>query len=763
MRESIVFFVKEFIKTEQLRYPKHILFLFFLFLFTQEGRAAHIIGGDMTYECLGNDNYRITLKLYRDAAGGGAEFDGSPGSIGPATISIYEGNNLFTSVNLGAPVESDIDPSVENPCLIIPPNVAVEEGIYEFTLSLPQSSQTYTISYQRCCRNNTITNIFAPGDTGATWTIDITPEAQQSCNSSPVFNSLPPIIICADTDINFDFSATDPDGDLLIYELCAPFTGGGNNTTAPETPGGVAPDPDLPPPYDFVQFSVPYNALDPLGGDPAVEINSSTGLITGVPNVLGQFAVGVCVFEYRNGELLSTVRRDFQFNVAECEPTVVADIVEDEILDDQSFRVISCGESAVTFVNESFQEQFIDNYYWEFDINGTIERIENVWSPTVDFPSNGIYNGVLVLNENTTCADTANIVVEIYPDIVTDFEYEYDTCVYGPVAFTDLSFSNAGPDEITDWLWDFGDGTTDTVANPQHLFQIPGNLPVSLTITDSNDCTETYTEVIDYFPVPTLIVIAPSTFIGCVPAEILFDNLSVPIDETYDILWDLGDGNTSTDISPLHTYEEEGIYTIAVEITSPIGCFTDTIFPNLIDVRPSPIAGFTYTPEMLSNFEPTISLIDQSVDAALFEWNIDNGVFESFFQNPEYTFPDTGQHVVQQVVIHESGCTDTTTAVIDVEPQVRYFLPNAFTPNYDGVNDEFRGNGILAGATDFSFEIWNRYGELIFETDDPFMSWNGRKNNTGRDAPQGVYVVVVSYVNPRGEKIDLQGFATLLR
>jgi len=86
--------------------------------------------------------------------------------------------------------------------------------------------------------------------------------------------------------------------------------------------------------------------------------------------------------------------------VAECEPTVVAEIQSDEILANDEFRIISCGENTVSFVNESFQESFIDDFYWEFDIGGSTERIED-WDPIVEFPEDGIYSGVLVLNEGT--------------------------------------------------------------------------------------------------------------------------------------------------------------------------------------------------------------------------------------------------------------------------------------------------------------------------------------------------------------------------
>ncbi|MCC6724700.1 MAG: gliding motility-associated C-terminal domain-containing protein, partial [Saprospiraceae bacterium] len=169
-----------------------------------------------------------------------------------------------------------------------------------------------------------------------------------------------------------------------------------------------------------------------------------------------------------------------------------------------------------------------------------------------------------------------------------------------------------------------------------------------------------------------------------------------------------------------------------------------------------------YSPSQLSNLLPTAQFTDQSTDAVKWRWVFGTSGI-SIEQNPMHTFPDTGLQVVQLVVFHPSGCTDTIQKLLDVIPEVRYFLPNAFTPNGDGTNDGFRGNGMMEGATDFKLRIWNRYGELLFETDDPSESWNGRKHNDGDLAPQGVYVVVVTYTEPRGEKKELRGYATLIK
>ncbi len=756
---------------------KQIFTIILLLLAVLFVEARHIIGGEITYECLGDVNgvrrYRFTMRVYRDCYSGGAPFDGQNG--GGANIGVYRcGVNQdcgdLTQFNalttLQAPLRSvrSVDPPNFS-CLELPRNVCVEEGLYQFELSLPIVDESYHIVYQRCCRNETISNITAPGDAGATYSVEITPTAQQLCNSSPTFNQFPPIVICVDQPLEFDHSATDSDGDQLVYSFCAPQLGGGKFGT-PENPGdagacnGVIPSPPCPPPFDEVRFVAPtYNFLRPLGGQPQVTINTNTGVITGTPNQLGQFVVGVCVQEYRDGVLLSELKRDFQFNVTNCQPTVIADIQKDSIIGGKQYLVNSCGNNTIRFINESYQRQFIDTYSWQFDIEGEIETF-SAWDAVVTFPDTGRYQGILVLNPNTECGDTANIFVNIYPEITADFEFEYDTCIAGPVAFTDLSVSGAG--DIVKWNWEFGDGNASSSQNPEHTYGIPGNLPVTLSATDINRCTDEITKTVNYFPVPGLIVVAPSEFTGCVPADIFFDNLSTPIDETYDIRWDFGDGDTGSDISPTHEYDEVGTFTVAVEITSPIGCKTDTIFTNLITTLPSPTADFSFFPTELSNLDPTASFTDLSREAVSWQWNMGN-IATLSEQNPTFTFPDTGRQAIQLIVTHPSGCQDSITQFLDIVPDVRYFLPNAFTPNSDGSNDFFRGTGVLTGVQDFSFTIWNRWGEKVFETSDPEEAWNGKKNNSGQDLPNGVYVCIVQFEGPRGERYEFQEFATLIR
>lgn len=745
-----------------------VCFIVCMVIFAGIVQAKHIVGGVMSYQCLGNNQYRFTLKVYRDCAGGGAPFDS------PAQIGVYLCGNTINCVSLNQKAtyaepdvlvgdEANIPPPVY-PCLTVPPVVCVEEAVYVFNLNLPKSVNSYHVVYQRCCRNNTISNIIDPENSGATFTIEVTPEAQQFCNSSPVFNEFPPTLICANEPLNFDHSASDPDGDQLVYELCAPLLGGGPNGT-PGNPGnaagcnGVVPGPACPPPFSNVLFAVPGYSYDkPLGTGSQISIDPVTGLLKVKPSLIGQFVVGVCVSEYRNGVLLSKVRRDFQFNVTNCEPIVNAAIKNDEIVGNQQFVVNSCGSKVVDFINQSSPKSNIFSYEWHFE-DGTPQTVTSLNS-TITFPDIGTYKGTMIVNKGTVCADTAIIFVNIYPDIKADFVFDYDTCTAGPVQYTDKSYSEAG--KIENWIWDFSDGSLSSETNPGHEFNAPGNYPVKLKVFDLNGCSDSLVKNVAYYPVPPVIIIKPSSFIGCVPANIKFINESYPLDSTYEIIWNFGDGGTIDAVSPDHLYNIPGIYDISINITSPIGCKTSAVFNKLIKIEPSPTADFDYTPSDPSNINPVVTFQDASKYAVSWGWDFGDGG-KSFIQNPIHTFKDTGMYSVTLYVKHQSGCLDTLTKILDVKPIITYFLPNAFTPNGDGINDEFKGKGFFLGMENFELSIWNRWGEKIFVTNDPNDAWDGRVNNQGNFVQNGVYVVKVRYKGSRGDEFQLSGFATVIK
>lgn len=734
--------------------------------------AAHIVGGELTYICLGPDPdnpgnmvYEFKMTAYRDCDGGGAQFDGLP--QGASThLSVYRGTTSFQLVDVGGfsgailpppPDTAKIRPGIDNPCVVIPSNLCVERGEYVFTQSLPVINENYYVVYQRCCRNGTINNIQLPGETGSTYSIIITPTAQIACNSSPVFTNFPDILICVNEPLEFDHSATDSDGDQLVYRFCSPLGGGSQNN--------VAPDPDSPPPFEEVIFNLPtYSASRPLAGDPVVVIDPLTGMITGTPNFQNQHVVGICVDEFRNGELLSTVQRDFQFNITQCENLVNAGI-DGTVNSGETYFLSSCVDSTVSIINTSFDEQFIDEYLWEFEIPGSTQPLS--WTErdlTITFPGPGEYLGTMTLNPNSdqACSDQANVRVVISQPILPFFEFEYDTCVAGPVLFIDQSAVDQGAVERYDW--DFGDGNSSEEVSPTHQYETPGDKLVTLTITDSLGCTESFQQSVNWFPAPPIVIIEPSSSVGCPPEEITFTNLSLPIDTTYEITWDFGDGQFTEGISPVNEYTVPGTYTVVVGITSPIGCFVSDTFPELIFVDSLPEANFVYSPPRgISNFSPEVEFTDLSFNAVFWDWKFADGKDSSILQHPVHVFADTGKQEVELLITSFYGCTDTLRQIVDVVPKITYYLPNAFTPNEDGLNESFGPVGFFRGIRNYNFGIWNRFGQQIFQTNDVEQGWNGRFENSGKMSPNGVYVVRVSFMGPRGKMEMYEGFATLLK
>jgi hypothetical protein len=226
-----------------------IIFCFLLVLCTHWLHATHIVGGEMNYTCLGNNNYEITLTIFRDC------YNGSPNALfdDPASIGIFSGNDFLLLEEVLIPLDPMLDdtlnPVLSSECLVVPPDVCVHTTTYTTVVNLPPQIGGYILAYQRCCRNQTISNIVDPLDTGATYSVFISEKALLECNSNPKFNAWPPLYICVNEPISFDQSAIDIDGDSIVYKLCTPLEGA--------EPGDPMPQPPNPPPYSPVTWIDP--------------------------------------------------------------------------------------------------------------------------------------------------------------------------------------------------------------------------------------------------------------------------------------------------------------------------------------------------------------------------------------------------------------------------------------------------------------------------------------------------------------------------
>jgi gliding motility-associated-like protein len=476
---------------------KKLSFLVCTLLLSLISFANHITGGEMYYTLTdhsgNNYTYHVVLKLYRDcnAPPGAAPLDDA------APISIFN-NATFVSVwaktvDRKTIVHRSLDNP--NPCINNPPVVCYDIGYYEFDVTLPGVAQGYTIAYQRCCRIAGINNLIGSSNVGATYTAEIPGTAGGSdgpANNSAQFIGEDRVIVCANNAFIYDFGAKDADpDDSLSYSFCSAYTGGTTSDPAPKTPAN--------PPYSSVPYSALYNASSPLG--PTVNLNTKTGLITGIAPAVGIYVVTVCVSEYRKGVLIATQRKDLQIKIGDCSLTTPA-------LDPQ---YITCDGFNLTFTNHN-SSSLIHTYEWSFGDGSTPSSDAK---PIHIFADTGIYKVKLVVNRGELCSDSATSLAKVYPGFFPGFTSN-GVCVNKPTQFLDTSHTVYG--FIDSWKWDFGDLSSNTdvsqLQNPTYTYKQTGTKDIRFIVTSNKGCIDTITQKLAIIDKP-LIQLKPADTLIC--------------------------------------------------------------------------------------------------------------------------------------------------------------------------------------------------------------------------------------------------------
>lgn len=437
--------------------------------------ASHLVGGNLTYRALGNDLYEITLVIRRDCINGSdtVPFDN------PAILGVFYGDNqkafrlgVDGTFRLKQMADDTLRESIDNICSGPFKPVCVHQTFYRDTIKLPFDERGYFLVYQRCCRNTTLKNVENPTLTGNTYVVKIS----NFQNSSAQLGPFPPIYACLFAPFEFDHSATDPDpNDSLVYSFCTPFKG--------KTFDDPAGRPDFPP-YEFIEWKSPYDTTNLIGS--LFTINPQTGFISGTPTVQGQFLVGVCIKEYRNGQLISQVFRDFELNFEACGVSPVAQF---------KTKTDPCNGLTVAFENLS---QNGTEYTWFFDWQNDRSLQSTMINPVFTYSKEGQYEVVLV-TKNISCFDTARLLITVLdPMLMPDFIDSLDCGKDADLRLFDRSTSRY-PIVMYDWKIS---GRFDTFnltgKNPIVRLKNEGIYEVTLTIIDSFGCKKSITKEINY-------------------------------------------------------------------------------------------------------------------------------------------------------------------------------------------------------------------------------------------------------------------------
>lgn len=502
-----------------------------------------------------------------------------------------------------------------------------------------------------------------------------------------------------------------------------------------------------------------------------------------------------------------------------------------------------CFSLATTFTDlSSTPVGSLIGWDWNFGDPGSgTTNTSTLNNPTHLFSGPGVYNVTLIITNSMGCKDTVTKSVTILNLPVADFTFS-NVCDGQTATFTDLS--NLAGGTISSWSWNFGDGSTSTLQNPTHLYAGPGAYNVSLIVVGSNGCIDEVVKTIIIHPNP---VVDFSYLNYCFNSLTQFTDLSTITDPFGTTLmnwaWDFGDGNTSTDRNPLHSYAGPGMYWVTLTVTSSVGCSTTISKYITVDAVPMPVAindtvcagkqarvGVSGVPAFATQVEwyysqfggspffigggfdtPPIntttiywvSMRDSSgcesyripvyawtfpvelfniivsplqvevpnaivnftttadTDMVSFYWTFGDG-FSSTLPNPVHQYEHDGVYTISLRCFDENGCEYFIEyqEYVTVFEKIRLFVPNTFTPNGDGLNDEFTISGTL--IKELNIEIYDRWGKVMFSADNINFSWSGN-DKSGDNCPEGAYVYVITGTAYDGTVINKKGSVTIIR
>jgi gliding motility-associated-like protein len=400
------------------------------------------------------------------------------------------------------------------------------------------------------------------------------------------------------------------------------------------------------------------------------------------------------------------------------------------------------------------------NYYYAWNPLGII----NSGTVSVSPATNTSYT-VVAFDQNG-CAgieDSVNIVVYDLTSANVQVTGQSPIC-FGQVSMVEGQVNgNTGPVNIS---WNNGLGNT---TGP--FIEQPFN-PMTYVMTVSNACGLSISDSVSvtFNPAPTIHIISDAIN-GCAPSVINFSDSSIT-GNTFDPItswsWNFGDGVISSSQNPLHVFNSAGIYTVNLTVTTDAGCTTNSSSsPIIIHTYSAPIANFSTNMIDFDIPYDALHCTNLSNGATTYEWSFGDDAF-SVDVNPSYLYNSIGQYQIQLVVSNQHGCKDT--AVSEIETHADVVFPNAFTPNPDGSSGgsysiSSLDNNVFfpytSGVIDFKLQIYDRWGELIFESTDVKTGWDGYYR--GKLCQMGVYIWK-AYVKLNDNRIFRKtGDLTLLR
>jgi gliding motility-associated-like protein len=384
-------------------------------------------------------------------------------------------------------------------------------------------------------------------------------------------------------------------------------------------------------------------------------------------------------------------------------------------------------------------------FHWTPSLSGN--------QPSVQPLETSIYT-VYVTDANGCISAPESMEVQVRPPL------EVSATVSGPAcsgSSVSLYAKATGGDQKYDYVWQPGQSEGDSV-------KVAPTATTTYTVSVSDGCgtpkaTDTVTAIIHDVPD---VDFSGNPLKGCIPLSVSFSDRSQldPSSSISSWSWNFGNGDNSSLQNPTAIFDIPGIYSITLAVVSSDGCADTLTRPAYVMAYPWPEAGFVSSPESSDVFRPHISFFEQASGESSYRWDFGDGSFSNE-PNPQHIYATAGNYEVCLVVTSPFGCSDTICRSVIVEEGFAFYIPNAFTPDGDGLNEYFGGSGI--GITAYNLRIFDRWGNTLFSSDDMYKPWDGRANGGADVAQNDVYVYLVTLKDVFGKEHKYIGRVTLIR
>jgi len=442
-----------------------------------------------------------------------------------------------------------------------------------------------------------------------------------------------------------------------------------------------------------------------------------------------------------------------------CSDSITHTVAVTEVAGNFNMNVV-CLHDTTKFIDAStVTNGNIKSWQWNFGDGGT----SALQSPTHVYAVAGTYNVTLTVTTTTGCDSIIVKKVTVAPGPSPFFKYS-KACLGQTTKFTDLSTAPGG--SITGWSWSFGDGGTSVMQNPSHTYGAVGTYNTILVVQTNSGCSDSVKEIVYVNPLPA-VAFSADTLSGCAPLCVKFTDASaISSGKNTNWSWNFGAGgkaDTASGTPATYCYNSPGTFNVTLKVTSDSGCSSTTTINKMITAYAHPLAAFTTSTQEVNILDPVVSFVNQSTapnDVIIGNWWLfkdDNST--STLQNPTHTYPDTGTYCADLKVKNSHGCVDSTENCIIVEPVFTFYIPNAFSPNNNGLNDFFGPEGKYVKI--FDMYIFDRWGNLLYHTSDMLKPWDGTYG--GVKAQEDTYVYLIKVTDTQNKQHSYLGKVTLLR